>query len=592
MKEIIKLNLGKLNFYIHYVGIGLFFLVFFSFLTGFLESIGISLIFPIVQSLLSDQNLPQLNIPIIGKVIDFLGFENSINNLVILLAISFSVKACLKFLTGYLKVNYSTQFLLDLRKDLVQAFTEQNYSNYIKTDAGRLSNIITAEVVNLVSGFIYFSNYLVTIFTGLSFVIIILFINYWFALVVLIFGSIYYASFRGINRSIKDFSKNITESNSTYNSVLIQYLQSYKYLKATNSYKKIQSQLLKLVKENRYLRVRKDMRTNLVASIQEPALIFMITVIVYISLKVFHIEGSSVLLLLMLFYRSTNYFLTSQNIWNTFLSQSGSTSSVKNLLTELRLNKEINNGIELIQDFKNSIQLKNINFSYKPGNKVLNDVSIEIAANRTIAFVGRSGSGKSTLVNLVCGLLKFESGSINIDGIDFSKINLEKWRNKIGYITQESVIFNDNILNNITLWNYKEDQDEQRLMNAIKMSHLDSMIKSKIDLQNWVGDRGVSLSGGQKQRIAIARELYKEPLIMILDEATSALDSETEKYIQESIDALKGKITVLIIAHRFSTIRNADYIYVMDHGKIIEEGTYDNLIIDGKYFKELSNLQS
>jgi subfamily B ATP-binding cassette protein MsbA len=542
--------------------------------------------------LISDQNLPQLSIPIIGKVIDFFGFENSINNLVILLAISFSTKACLKFLTGYLKVNYSTQFLLDLRKDLLQAFTEQNYSNYIKTDAGRLTNIITAEVVNVVSGFIYLSNYLVTIFTGLSFVIIILFINYWFALVVLIFGSIYYASFRGINRSIKDFSNNISESNSAYNSVLIQYLQSYKYLKATNSYKKIQNQLLKLVKENRYLRVRKDMRANLVSSIQEPALLLMITLIVYLSLNVFHIEGASVLLLLMLFYRSTNYFLTSQNIWNTFLSQSGSTNSVKSLLNELRLNKETNYGDELILDLKGSIQLKNINFSYKQGNLVLNDVNVEIAANRTIAFVGRSGSGKSTLVNLVCGLLKNESGSIIIDGVDFEKINLEKWRSKIGYITQESVIFNDNILNNITLWNYNENQDEQRLMKAIKMSHLDSMIKSKVDLQNLVGDRGVSLSGGQKQRIAIARELYKEPLIMILDEATSALDSETEKYIQESIDALKGKITMIIIAHRFSTIRNADHIYVMDQGKIIEEGSYDNLLSAGMYFKELSNLQS
>ena len=283
MKEIIKINIEKLNFYINYVGIGLFFLVFFSFLTGFLESIGLSLIFPIIQTLLSDHNFPQFTLPIIGKVIDFLGFENSINNLVILLSISFVIKAFLKFLTGYLKVNYSTQFLLDLRKDLVQAFTEQNYSNYIKTDAGRLSNIITSEVVNLVSGFIYFSNYLVAIFTGLSFIIIILFINYWFAIVVLVFGLIYYASFRGINRSIKDFSINISESNSTYNSVLIQYLQSYKYLKATHSYQKIQSQLLKLVKENRYLRLRKDLRTNFVQSIQEPALILMVIIIVFIS---------------------------------------------------------------------------------------------------------------------------------------------------------------------------------------------------------------------------------------------------------------------------------------------------------------------
>lgn len=592
MKDKIKTNIEKLNFYINYVGIRLFFLVFFSFLTGFLESIGLSLIFPIIQTLLSDHDLPQFTLPIIGKVIDFLGFENSIKNLVILLTISFIIKALLKFLTGYLKVNFSTQFLLDLRMDLVQAFTEQNYSNYIKTDAGRLSNIITSEVVNLVSGFIYFSNYLVTIFTGLSFIIIIIFINYWFALVVLVFGSIYYASFRGINRSIKDFSINISESNSTYNSVLIQYLQSYKYLKATHSYQKIQSQLLKLVKENRYLRLRKDLRTNFVQSVQEPALILMIIIIVFISLKIFHIQGSSVLLLLMLFYRSTNYFLTSQNIWNTFLSQSGSTSSVKNLLFELRLNKETTNGTEIIKEFKKSIKLENVSFSYNFKNKVLVDVSIEIAANRTIAFVGRSGSGKSTLVNLVCGLLKIESGAISIDGVDLKNVSLEHWRNKIGYITQESVIFNDTILNNITLWSYNEEKDENRLTNAIKMSHLDTIINTKLELQNWVGDRGISLSGGQKQRIAIARELYKNPLIMILDEATSALDSETEKYIQESIDALKGKITVIIIAHRFSTIRNADYIYVMDKGRIIEEGTYNNLLNEGNYFAELSNLQA
>ena len=192
--------------------------------------------------------------------------------------------------------------------------------------------------------------------------------------------------------------------------------------------------------------------------------------------------------------------------------------------------------------------------------------------------MGKSGSGKSTLINIITGLLKPNIGSVYIDEVDLRQINLNDWRSKIGYITQESVIFNDTILNNITSWDYNEKEDYSRLWNAIKMSHLDEIIANDNDLNREVGDRGVSLSGGQKQRIAIARELYRNPKVLILDEATSALDSETENSIIESLEELNGKITIIVIAHRLSTIKKADIINVIEGGIIIESGSYEELI--------------
>jgi subfamily B ATP-binding cassette protein MsbA len=178
---------------------------------------------------------------------------------------------------------------------------------------------------------------------------------------------------------------------------------------------------------------------------------------------------------------------------------------------------------------------------------------------------------------MITGLIQPNKGDIFIDETSINDVYISYWRSKIGFITQESVIFNDSILNNITLWNYDEKKNKEWLLNVIKMSRLDDFIISDDELLRVVGDRGISLSGGQRQRISIARELYKKPQVLILDEATSALDSETENYINKSIESLKGSVTLIVIAHRLSTIKNADNIYVIEDGKSIENGSYQEL---------------
>ncbi len=214
------------------------------------------------------------------------------------------------------------------------------------------------EVEKLLSGFIYFSNYLVTIFTGFSFVIVVFYMNYKFALIIILFGVLYYSLFRNVNKSIKVLSNEITVNNSNFNSLLIQFIQSYKYLKSTNNFFEISNLLKKNIIQIRRKHLQKDLRTNIIVSIQEPLTLLILVLLVYFSMRIIKIDASTSILIILLFYRSTSYFLSSQNIWNTFLSQIGSTNSVINFENELKENEEIHSGKNKIK-FNKSIIIKN-----------------------------------------------------------------------------------------------------------------------------------------------------------------------------------------------------------------------------------------
>ena len=208
-----------------------------------------------------------------------------------------------------------------------------------------------------------------------------------------------------------------------------------------------------------------------------------------------------------------------------------------------------------------------------------------------IAFVGASGSGKSTFTDMVMGFNKPESGNIIIDGINLFDFDIISYRKKIGYVPQESMLFNISILDNLR-W-AKNDASLSEIKEASRLANADEFInKLPNKYDTCVGDRGVRLSGGQVQRIALARAIIKDPEIYILDEATSALDTNSEKLIQKSIENIAKEKTILIIAHRLSTVKNADNIYILNKGKIVEEGTFDELNNMGGYFKKMVNAQS
>jgi ABC-type multidrug transport system fused ATPase/permease subunit len=276
--------------------------------------------------------------------------------------------------------------------------------------------------------------------------------------------------------------------------------------------------------------------------------------------------------------------------WNRFLAVSGSVENITSFEKEMRSNKEINGRTELNGSIQ-SMELQNISFNY--GDKIiLQNIDLKIFNRQTIGIVGESGSGKTTLVNIITGLFPVNEGQYFINDINSNKLNLKTIQKKIGYITQDANIFNDTLYNNVTFWADKTEENIIKFWRIINKVALNEFIISLPNQENEIlGHNGINLSGGQKQRISIARELYKEVEILILDEATSALDSETERMIQKNIENLYGEYTILIVAHRIPTIKNADKIVIMKDRQIIGIGSFDYLIKESPYFSNMVRLQ-
>jgi subfamily B ATP-binding cassette protein MsbA len=238
-----------------------------------------------------------------------------------------------------------------------------------------------------------------------------------------------------------------------------------------------------------------------------------------------------------------------------------------------------------------AIEFKNVNFEYEENMPVLKNFSLKVEKNETIALVGNSGGGKSTAAGLVPRFYDVDAGSVEFDGVDIRKFDLDSLRNQISFVFQDNFLFSGSIKGNILMGNPSASQAD--LERVIKMAHLDEFIGMLDDgIDTFVGERGATLSGGQRQRVAIARAMLKDAPIVILDEATSALDNKSEAIVQKALDNLMQNKTVFVIAHRLSTIKNADRIAVINEGELVELGSHNELmnVPDGKY-KHLYDMQ-
>jgi len=241
-------------------------------------------------------------------------------------------------------------------------------------------------------------------------------------------------------------------------------------------------------------------------------------------------------------------------------------------------------------DLKDQIIFKDVSFQYAD-TKVLEQINLTVEAGKMIALVGQSGAGKSTMADLLPRFYDVTAGQILIDGIDIRKIKLHDLNQLMGIVTQESILFNDTIFNNIAFGN--KSANREAVIAAAKIANADEFIVKLADgYDTNIGDRGSKLSGGQRQRLSIARAVLKNPPILILDEATSALDTESEKLVQDAIHKLMQNRTSIVIAHRLSTIQHADTIVVMQDGKIIEKGKHAELISMNGTYKKLTDMQS
>ena len=284
-------------------------------------------------------------------------------------------------------------------------------------------------------------------------------------------------------------------------------------------------------------------------------------------------------------------FITQRLLWpltelgDTFDLYQRAMASFNRIFSLKNETSDIGNGNIEFKKLEKNIELRDVSFSYVEDFNVLNNVNLTINAGQTTAIVGSTGSGKSTLIKLLLRLYEINNGSISYDSNSLKEIELSSLREKIGLVSQDVFLFEGTVIENIAYGDLNASESE--VWNAAQKSEADEFINNLPQKENTiVGERGQKLSGGQRQRISIARAILKNPEILILDEATSSVDNETEAAIQRSLDILKKDRTVIVIAHRLSTVRNADIIYVLENGSVVESGNHDSLLdIEGVYSK-------
>ena len=284
-----------------------------------------------------------------------------------------------------------------------------------------------------------------------------------------------------------------------------------------------------------------------------------------------------------------------QQIYSSITQIKGNSAAFQAVKEDLRQSKitqnELNERtVSQKLKFEQQIKLEDINFAYpNKENYALNNISISIPVNKVIGVVGSSGSGKSTLIDIILGLLPPESGSIYIDEVLITKDNVRYWQNNLGFVPQSIFLSEGSIAENIAFGIPADEIDYDQVMKAIRLAHLKELVEDLPEgIKTKVGERGVQLSGGQRQRIGIARALYNEADVLIFDEATSALDGITEKIVMDAIHDFSGQKTIIMIAHRLKTVQGCDTIYLMEKGRVIDQGTYQHLVDNNPKFREMA----
>ena len=468
------------------------------------------------------------------------------------------------------------------------------YQYYLKNNIGDLTNIINEQVNLSVRGF----NSLYTV--GLRTINCIIYLLFACSLagttgLLAIAGSfIILFLFRWLNTKTKTMSIRTSKANSKLANLTIESLQAFKYLKSTNQFSIKVQEAEESIKDLSSYQTKTSILEGFTSACREPIAVLVIMIILFTQLFFMNKPIDSLLVSLILFYRGLISTLGVQGSWQKTQEYLGSFEIVLNKLKSLIENSE-SNGNKRVLNFEN---LEFINVSFRYSDKdiyAIKNLNLKIASKTSIAFVGASGSGKSTLANLICLLLKPNIGDIFIDKKKLSHINIDSWRDQIGYVSQEMAIFDNTIGYNICLnQKYKNSKDLLlKMKDKARKANINDFIESLPNgYDTEVGEQGLRLSGGQKQRLFIARELFREPKLLILDEATSALDTISEKAIKKSIKSLKGVMTIILIAHRISTIKDCDHLYVIDKGKIIEKGTYSQLRIkENSFFNYLISSQ-
>jgi len=513
--------------------------------------------------------------------------------LVILTLVTFASVVC-KSITVYLSelsaAAFSNRAVRSLRIDIFRKYIFLSMGFHQKRKSGVLLARATADIavmqssiVNILIGLIKYP------LTVTVFLIYLFFMNYKLTLLVFIIVPLIIGLIRLFGNKVKKHSIRIQDATAD---VTAAYQEGLLCLKVVQGFFRGEYEVKRFreLADYLYKRIMRWNRWYLGMTPMLDASVFLVLPAVLLLGKI-HFDHTLGELMAMMYAFSRTYGPVKKlaKVNNNLRSLQGAT---KRIFAIMNTAPDIQDrpGAKVLPRHKKSIKFDRVSFGYSAGNPVIKDVSFEVTAGEMVAFVGSTGAGKSTLMDLVSRFYDVTSGNITIDGIDIRGVTIESLRRQIGMVNQDTILFHDTIANNIYYGDPEKSTEEILATAKIANAH-DFIMAQPKGYETVVGDQGTLLSGGQRQRLSIARAILIDPAILVLDEAASALDAESERLVQRSIERLKGTRTILVVAHRLSTIMKANHIYVLEGGRIVESGVLDELLAKNGRFRQLYDMQ-
>lgn len=591
IQTLIKIiNLAKVAYRSYFKQIVVLLLI--GLIGGLLEGIGVNALIPMFSFVTDGAGTGDDTISrFIKYAFDFFQIDFRLRNILILIVALFVLKALATIVLDFIKFKITADYEKNTRVKLFRKTLLSRWSYLYKQKIGYLENVLSMDVRNSAAMLKELAEIAISVSSLAVYIFIAFNVSAQITVLTLLIGSVVLLIFKPFVSRTRKISGREVGLNKEVAHFINQSVLGLKTIKASAIFPKVAKIGGELFNNLRRLKIRKLMLKEATNSTIQPLSVIFISVVFALSYKLPDFSLASFMVIIYLINRMFYYIQKLQYMLHAMGENIPHVQTVINYEAEIDRQAENAAGQKGF-NFAYSLDFEDVYFSYGEGRDVLRGVNFSLAKGEMIALIGSSGSGKTTIVDLILRLFEPTKNNIVLDGVDIREIKLNDWREQIGYVSQDIFLINGSVADNIRF--YDEQISDQDIERAAEMANIYNFIESlpkKFDTK--IGDRGLFLSGGQRQRLVLARVFARRPQLLILDEATSALDSESELAIQRVIEGIKGHMTIVVIAHRLSTVKRCDSILVLDQGKIVEQGSPVDLLANQQsYFYKVSNLAS
>ena len=564
-------------------------------LTGFvaiLEGFNVGLLVPLLENLDSvEGGEAHWVTKAFARVFESVGLEMKLETILIALAAMVVLVSALKYLRTVLSTKTDVGFTIWMRSKLMGNYLNSDISYFHRTELGRLINTLVTQVDHASGTFFSMTEIVAGVGVTIAYLTAALLISPQLTAIAIGTMAVVTLLMQYFINKARIMGTQIVAAHSDMQAGAVDTLSGVRVVKAFRLEDNRGQDFDRRIRRVGILNFKLDINKGQSAIVQEVALFALIGGIVFVAIEVLTLDLAVTVALLFIMYRMAPKVNNLNSVRQGLAVSLAALHHVKETIDETG-SPAIISGAKPFQGVGSGIDLKKVTFSYNGGPDVLHNTDFIIEKGKMTALVGTSGAGKSTLIDLILRFHDPSNGSIMIDGTDLKEFDLSSWRRSIGVVSQDVFLFNDTIGKNIGLGMGDAKASEEAIILAAKQAYAhDFILGLPGGYDTEVGDRGWNLSGGQRQRVSLARAILKKPEILILDEATSSLDSESESLIQDYITEIRGQLTIIVVAHRMSTIQSADKIAVLEDGRIVEEGDWDSLLAEAGVFANYHRLQ-